>query len=45
MTVSVAAPARVAQRPHLGLRTIYASALGVWLATRWLVLVHQGAWP
>src|ERR1700738_327573 len=34
------------KRPHvLKLRTVYALALGVWLVTRWLVLVHQGAWP
>ncbi|MDQ6671407.1 MAG: hypothetical protein M3069_11770 [Chloroflexota bacterium] len=29
----------------LKLRTVYALALAVWLVTRWLVLVHQGAWP
>ena len=30
---------------RLRLRTVYALALGVWLVTRWLVLVHMGAWP
>jgi hypothetical protein len=29
----------------LNLSTVYAAALVIWLATRWLVLVHQGAWP
>ena len=24
---------------------VYLAALAVWLVTRWLVLVHQGAWP
>src|ERR1700738_4927732 len=33
------------QRHVLKLETVYALALGVWLVTRWLVLVHQGAWP
>ncbi|MCA1646024.1 MAG: hypothetical protein LC797_11360, partial [Chloroflexi bacterium] len=30
---------------HLTLRRLYVAALVFWLATRWLVLVHQGAWP
>ena len=30
---------------RLNLGTVYALALVVWLVTRWLVLVHQGAWP
>jgi len=42
---SVAAAPRVAWRAQVGLRSVYASTLVVWLATRWLVLVHQGAWP
>jgi len=29
----------------LSLPALYAAALAVWLVTRWLVLVHQGAWP
>jgi hypothetical protein len=29
----------------LHLSTVYAAGLVVWLLTRWLVLVHQGAWP
>jgi hypothetical protein len=37
------APAAGARR--LNLATVYALALLVWLVTRWLVLVHQGAWP
>ena len=50
MTVSVASPPRtVVQRPStwrgLRLSTVYAASLGLWLITRWLVLVHQGAWP
>jgi len=30
---------------RVNLPTVYALALVVWLVTRWLVLVHQGAWP
>lgn len=30
---------------RLNLPTVYALTLVVWLVTRWLVLVHQGAWP
>jgi hypothetical protein len=30
---------------HLTLGRVYAASLVFWLATRWLVLVHQGAWP
>lgn len=45
MTVSVLAPAQVAPRSAVRPRTIYAAALAFWLATRMLVLVHQGAWP
>jgi hypothetical protein len=29
----------------LNLSTVYGAGLVVWLVTRWLVLVHQGAWP
>src|SRR5438105_1982407 len=45
MTISIAAPARLAARPRVGLPTVYVGALILWLVTRWLVLVHQGAWP
>jgi hypothetical protein len=34
-----------AKTRRLNLATVYALALVVWLVTRWLVLVHQGAWP
>lgn len=30
---------------RLTLAQVYLAALAFWLATRWLVLVHQGAWP
>src|SRR5437870_1834482 len=30
---------------HLTLGRVYTLGLLFWLATRWLVLVHQGAWP
>jgi len=30
---------------RVNLASVYAVALAVWLVTRWLVLVHQGAWP
>ena len=30
---------------HLTLGRVYGLGLVFWLATRWLVLVHQGAWP
>jgi hypothetical protein len=30
---------------RLNLPTVYGLSLAVWLVTRWLVLVHQGAWP
>jgi hypothetical protein len=34
------------RRTHVPrLRAVYALALSAWLLTRWLVLVHQGAWP
>ncbi len=29
----------------LRLRNVYALAFAMWVVTRWLVLVHQGAWP
>jgi hypothetical protein len=29
----------------VSLSTVYVSCLVLWLITRWLVLVHQGAWP
>jgi hypothetical protein len=46
VTVSVAALARQGST-HAAVRlpTVYAGALAFWLVTRWLVLVHQGAWP
>jgi hypothetical protein len=31
--------------PWLTLQRVYVVGLLFWLATRWLVLVHQGAWP
>jgi hypothetical protein len=40
----VGEPARGA-KAWATLPLVYALALGVWLVTRWLVLVHQGAWP
>ncbi|HEX8968369.1 MAG TPA: hypothetical protein VF937_10835 [Chloroflexota bacterium] len=45
MSVSVAAPARVPAQLTVRLPGIYAVSLAFWLVTRWLVLVHQGAWP
>ena len=46
MTLSVAAPARVALRSTtINPWRIYAGALAFWLLTRMLVLLHQGAWP
>ena len=47
MSVSVAAPPRAAvpSRFRLGLGSLYSAALAVWLLSRCLVLVHQGAWP
>src|SRR5262249_17491659 len=45
VTVSIAAPPRTLARPRIGLSTVYAGTLLIWLVTRWLVLVHQGAWP
>lgn len=54
MTTDVLRPARgdsdVGERapevgPRLKLGTVYWLALVAWLVTRWLVLVHQGAWP
>ncbi len=47
MTISLAAPtATVTQRATaVQPRTVYAAALALWLVTRVLVLVHQGAWP
>src|SRR5215813_941027 len=35
----------VVARPGVSLPSVYAGALGLWLVTRGLVLVHQGAWP
>jgi hypothetical protein len=37
--------AYVITRRRLNLAAVYWVALAVWLVTRWLVLVHQGAWP
>src|SRR5689334_13944280 len=46
MTVSIAAPARIGVHTRAANPwTVYAAALAFWLATRALVLVHQGAWP
>jgi hypothetical protein len=45
MTISIAAPARAATLPRPRLGTVYVCALVVWMLTRVLVLVHQGAWP
>jgi hypothetical protein len=45
VTVSIAAPARASVSPSTALRNVYVGALAFWLVTRWLVLVHQGAWP
>jgi len=45
VTVSVAAPSRAVVASTASLRNVYVGALAFWLATRWLVLVHQGAWP
>src|SRR5439155_8748964 len=45
MTISVAAPRQMVVRQGISLPTVYAGALTIWLITRGLVLVHQGAWP
>ncbi|MBV9578693.1 MAG: hypothetical protein JO057_08900 [Chloroflexi bacterium] len=46
MSVSLAAPARAEIRAATASPTkIYAAALAFWMATRVLVLAHQGAWP
>jgi hypothetical protein len=46
MTVSVAAPPRrLAARQGVSLSTVYVASGVLWLVTRWLVLVHHGAWP
>jgi hypothetical protein len=47
MTISLAAPARdqAVRSVAISPAKIYAVALGFWMATRVLVLVHQGAWP
>src|SRR5215218_4057334 len=45
MTISIPAQSRAELWPRLGLPMLYAAALIVWLLTRILVLVHQGAWP
>src|SRR5438105_3972982 len=46
MTLSVAAPARVALRSTtINPWRIYGGALAFWLLTRMPVLLHQGAWP
>jgi len=46
VTVSVAAPARPDARIATASPTkVYAAALAFWMATRVLVLAHQGAWP
>ena len=45
MTISVAAPRQMVVRQGISLPTVYTGALAIWLITRGLVLVHQGAWP
>ena len=45
MTISIAAPVRASDWPRVSLPVVYGAALVVWLVTRMLVLVHQGAWP
>jgi hypothetical protein len=45
VTVTVATAPRTSVRLNVRPRTVYLTALGVWLVTRFLVLVHQGAWP
>jgi hypothetical protein len=45
VTVSVAARSPVIVRHGVSPASLYVGALVVWLITRWLVLVHQGAWP
>ena len=45
MSVSVVAQARVSERSATNPWAIYLAALTFWIITRWLVLVHQGAWP
>jgi hypothetical protein len=47
VTVSVAAPAQGVRPTAAAVSPtkIYAAALAFWMATRVLVLVHQGAWP
>src|SRR5437588_9153052 len=45
MTVSVAATPRLFVRQTVNLPTVYLTAGTLWLLTRLLVLVHQGAWP
>src|SRR6266550_5621181 len=45
MTVSVATAPRTFARLNVRPRTVYLTGLFVWLVTRFLVLVHQGAWP
>src|SRR5437763_14312044 len=45
MTVSVAATPRLFVRQTVNLPTVYLTAGTLWMLTRLLVLVHQGAWP
>jgi len=46
VNLTIAAPPRVATRSAAASPgPIYSAALAFWLATRALVLVHQGAWP
>ncbi|MDQ3809398.1 MAG: hypothetical protein M3336_03820, partial [Chloroflexota bacterium] len=45
MTISVAAPAATAAPRQTQVRGMYGAYATVWLLSRWLVLVHQGAWP
>lgn len=45
MSISVAAPPRIVAPPRVSLSTLYVGTFAVWLVTRGLVLLHQGAWP
>ncbi|HET6317867.1 MAG TPA: hypothetical protein VFG86_15545, partial [Chloroflexota bacterium] len=46
LSTSTVAPQRaVVARPGISLPMLYVGALVLWLVTRGLVLVHQGAWP
>jgi hypothetical protein len=44
-TPSVAPPRPIIARTGISLPTVYIGGLVIWLLTRGLVLLHQGAWP